>query len=103
MSGKYYNGAIYVHKAMFEALERMRFHCFLNSVSEDNKSSIKWFIEEYHNTCLKSPKGHEEVTNSFMLNGIWKMYNEFIQTNCAKNATFEYWSSYIDMIGKFHN
>ena len=48
MSGKYYNGAIYIHKAVYEGLQRLCFEAFLESLDEQQRDSIKWFTESMY-------------------------------------------------------
>ena len=103
MSGKFYNGALYVHKVMYEALQRLRFESFMNSLKPEERNSIEWFAKEHQQECL-STELLEHTISSFTFERIYAMYEEFIKINRLKNATFDYWCSYIDMVGKkfFH-
>ena len=44
LSGKHYNRSVSCHKVMYEALQRLRFQSFLDSITDENQE-LASFIE----------------------------------------------------------
>ena len=99
MSGKHYNRSIYVHKVMFEALQRLRFNVFFNQLEDNQKDSIRSYAESLH-ACFE--KSSETIINSYIFQRICHLYEDFVRERRTISPTFDYWSSYIDMAGMFY-
>lgn len=85
-----------VHKVLYEALERMRFSAFLCSLDDIEEEHIRSFIERFRGNVLSS----EQVCQSPVMELISERYANFVNQCREINPTFDFWSSYIDMVGK---
>lgn len=97
MSGKFYNGSTRCHKIMHEALERIRFQVFMDSLSPEERKDIEDQISilkdsfpchDFEN-LLERPAFHDIMTQ-------YGVFNETQKKTCP---TFSLWSSYIDISG----
>lgn len=95
VSGKHYNRCMTVHKVLYEALERMRFSAFLRSLDDIEEEHIRSFIERFRGNVLSS----EQVCQSPVMELISERYANFVNQCREINPTFDFWSSYIDMVG----
>lgn len=89
MSGKQYNRSVRAHKLMYEALQRLRFKSFFDSLDDDMKQfvqnvSTNLSIENYKDV----PNGLFEVIDSYLA---------YVDMQSDANPTFHFWSCYIDM------
>ena len=86
MSGKFYNGNTRCHKIMHEALERIRFQVFMDSLSEDERQIIEdqistlkdWFPGHDFETLLEEPAFHDIMTQ----------YSVFVETEGNMSSVF---------------
>ena len=90
MSGKQYNRSVRAHKLMYEALQRLRFKSFFDSLDDDMKQfvqnvSTNLSIENYKDV----PNGLFEVIDSYLA---------YVDMQSDANPTFHFWSCYIDMV-----
>ena len=97
MNGKFYNGSVKCHKAMHEALEMIRFQCFMDNCSPEHASEIESLLckvrdafpnEEFYD-YLESPELKEMI----------KEYEKFNEMASKKFPTFALWSTYIKITG----
>ncbi|XP_065646027.1 uncharacterized protein LOC136076646 isoform X2 [Hydra vulgaris] len=96
LTGKHYNRSIMVHKIMFEALSRLRFESFLNSLDVDNRHEVEDFcllLMELHGTSE-----FQWYIESGLFVEIRERYDEFVKISSERSSTFKFWSSYIDMV-----
>ena len=97
LSGKHYNRCVRAHKIMYEAMERLRFQAFedsLTAVEEDAFNSIAIEVQE--------DSGREKflkICASSNVAEAKEMYDQFIQRKSEENASFRFWSTYLDMHG----
>ena len=91
------NGSVKCHKAMHEALEMIRFQCFMDNCSPEHASEIESLLckvrdafpnEEFHD-YLESPELKEMI----------KEYEKFNEMASKKFPTFALWSTYIEITG----
>ena len=101
LSGKHYNRSVSYHKIVYEALQRLRFEAFLESLDGEKQDRIMVLLSEmsdafpsetFH-TLVKCPD-FEEIANE---------YEQFITDASTTSRTFAFWSMYIKMIGEFSN
>lgn len=90
MSGKQYNRSVRAHKLMYEALQRLRFKSFFESLDDDMKQfvqnvSTNLSVENYKDV----PNGLFEVIDSYLA---------YVDIQSDANPTFHFWSCYIDMV-----
>ena len=88
---------MHIHKLMFEVLERFRFEAFLLTLTDNEASSIAITLEELAKNAYEIL--FEEMLDSPLMNAINERYNKFISQNRCRNPTFDFWSSYIDIVG----
>lgn len=96
LSGKHYNRSIRTHKVIYEAMERLRFEVFENSLSAAEKTA-------FH---VIGFKGHEEserqnlpdICASDNVTDAKSLYDTFVKSQCEKNLLFSFWSMYIEMV-----
>lgn len=100
LSGKFYNGSTRCHKIMHEALERIRFQMFLDSLSPEERAQlqINERVSELNDTFATS--NFDDTVKSTKFKEIFDCYQEFIETHRNVCPTFALWSSYIDITGK---
>ncbi|XP_028419097.1 uncharacterized protein LOC114544759 [Dendronephthya gigantea] len=98
LSGKHYNRAVSCHKIMYEALQRLRFQAFLDSMTEKDQDDISSFIESMANSFPHDKFLTDGIENPKMLQ-ILQSYELFINDMCSKSRTFSFWSMYIKMAG----
>ena len=100
LSGKHYNRSIFCHKIVYEAMQRLRFEAFLESLTDDKKEDrimelvsdmSDAFPDKTFHSLIESPV-FEEITNE---------YEGFILDASSKSRTFAFWSMYIKMMGEF--
>ena len=97
MSGKNYNRSILCHKFMFEAMERLRFEAFMDTLDEENQEHICASVQKVM-SCFPE----QEFVNSLHsseIETIARLYQSFIEKSSEKSKTFAFWSMYIRMIG----
>lgn len=98
LSGKHYNRSISCHKVMYEALQRLRFEAFLETLNDESRERIYSLIVEMENSFLED-KLHDCI-ESQEFEDLFIQYETFIAESSAKSKTFAYWSMYIQMAGK---
>ena len=96
ISGKHYNRAVRSHKMMYEALQRLRFEAFLDTLDDGYHNEVISFVRTIQETF---PHHVHNKINSDDFNNLLKRYETFIADSKANSKTFAYWSMYIDMTG----
>ena len=95
ISGHHYNRSVRCHKLIYEALHRLRWQCFLETVPESDCSQVEQII-----SALKEKfpsRGYKEVVISPEFNNLCQRYEAFIQSK-GECPTFQFWSSYLEMV-----
>ena len=98
MSGKHYNRSLFCHKTMYEALQRLRFEEFLDTLDDESQEDISSFVGNMKNAFEEEDQLHEYI-NSVQMEQLCERYEAFISESSAKSLAFAYWSMYIKMIG----
>ena len=83
---------------MHEALERIRFQMFLNSLSPEETNNINGQVSTLKNLFPSRDFGNLLEQHAF--HDIMTRYGVFIETKKKTCPTFAFWSSYIDISGK---
>ena len=96
LSGHHYNRSIRANKMMYEALVRLRWKAFLEASSADECDSALDLAKEL-NEVGQTMKLFD-ITQQDRFTAILTMYQSFIEKERLENSTFDYWSSYIDMV-----
>lgn len=93
MSGKHYNRAIRSHRLMYEALSRLRISQFM----ADNDDANTYMMEaDNMSTTYKDPSFMD--SNHTKLEGFWEQYTSHATERSLASPTYQYWSSYLDMV-----
>ena len=97
MSGKFYNGSTRSHKIMHEALERVRFRVFMESLSQEKRLNIEDQISSLKDSYPDN--NFENQLQSRLFNDILNEYDVFVETQRKRCPTFSLWCSYIEISG----
>ena len=96
LSGHHYNRSVRVHKFMFEALSRMRLKSFIDSCSNDEKFNVLQVAQDL-STIEPTAKIYDVMgQDDFRI--VMDMYYKFVEKERSEKPTFNFWSSYIDMV-----
>ena len=98
MNGKHYNRAVRAHKIASEALQRLRFRRFLDSISEEAARDIHDLMANLSYTYSSENRG--ELSENQQLIRMLAAYNQFVESESQQNSNFAFWSSYIEMVGE---
>ena len=82
---------------MHEAMERLRFEAFLESLDDSERHSINLVVSEMMESFPESK--FFGFMESPQIEAIWQNYESFIQNESAKSRTFAFWSMYLRMTG----
>ena len=98
LSGKHYNRAMRVHKLVYEALERLRFKAFMDSLSKEDEECVRSKIQRLQES-FDSKTDFADVLSSEYMNELSLKYDLFITHESENRPTFALWSSYLSMVG----
>ena len=97
MNGKHYDRSIRAHKLVFEALSRLLWMTFFDSLSDNQYHQYLEVIKNIYDLYISSQFEKEEFPSAFI--EMTKHFDKFINENSVNNATFAFWISYLDMVG----
>ena len=80
---------------MYEALQRLRFKSFYNSLGEEAKSNLLCVTDTI---CSHVQDGKDMTDIPDELTNIIDAYLAFVDVSCSDNPTYNFWSGYIDMV-----
>ena len=94
--GKHYNRSVRVHKLIYEAMQRLRFAAFENSLA----GSVTNQFDSTGDSVLEDSKRETftEICTSKLVNDAKMAYDTFVEKRSEENPTFALWSKYIDMV-----
>ncbi|XP_038063921.1 uncharacterized protein LOC119734467 [Patiria miniata] len=95
INGHHYNRSIRCHKVMAEALHRLRWQSFIEGVSEVDAEQYGDMVHNLHSTF--PDQEYEDLVESPTFQGMMMAYDDFIKSQ-SKDATFAFWSSYLEMV-----
>jgi predicted DNA-binding ribbon-helix-helix protein len=98
LSGKHYNRAMRAHKLMFEALERLRFKAFVDSLAEEEGECVTSLIKRLQDS-FHSQTDFADVLGSECVDELAVKYDSFITHESENRPSFALWSSYLSMVG----
>jgi hypothetical protein len=87
LSGHHYNRSINTMKVMYEAMERLHFSSFLDSLNDEEF--------EYFDSAITVK---DEYPESQEFVGLFDKYQHFCLMTRKEDPTFELWSSFLDMM-----
>jgi hypothetical protein len=88
---------MHCHKVMSEALHRLRFQAFLDSVNDEESASIYSVVFDLLNNFPSEDFQEKLSTEPF--SEILEKYENFVTQESQCNPTFSLWSTYLEMIG----
>ncbi|XP_028410493.1 uncharacterized protein LOC114533190 [Dendronephthya gigantea] len=97
LSGKHYNRSVFCHKIVHEAMQRLRFDAFLDSLDEEKEERFMGFIRDMSDS-FPEQNFHEHIENE-VFEKICNEYESFVEDASNKSRTFAFWSMYIKVIG----
>ena len=83
---------------MYEALQRLRFEAFLDTLDEEYQESIFSLIITMQDSFTEGR--FQECMKSQLFDNIVIKYETFVAESSTKSKTFAYWSMYTKMVGK---
>ena len=96
MTGKHYNRSMHCHKVMSEALQRLRFQAFMDSLCNEDSTKITAVVchlfEDFPSEHFEAKVRMEAFSE------VLTMYEQFVVRESEKSPTFSLWSSYLEMI-----
>ena len=96
MNGHQYNQSIQAHKITLDALMRLRFEAFLDTLNDyDETAALKVIGDMYYSFPSSD---FIILTNGSEFSGLLTTYNDFISRMRRTLPTFDHWSTYIDMV-----
>lgn len=81
---------------MFEALQRLRFEAFLESMNEDERTNALKTVDQIKNAYAEGTL--MSLTQSLEICDLHQRYLNFVTERSNSHGTFEYWSQYIEMV-----
>ena len=84
------------HKIVVEALERLRFDAFLESLSEDSRNVITKLANDM--LRLFPSQAFDEVMVCFDIQTLNENYQKFCTERSSSSATFAFWQTYIELV-----
>ncbi|XP_030848031.1 uncharacterized protein LOC115918836 [Strongylocentrotus purpuratus] len=95
MNGHNYNRSIRCHKLMAEALHRLRWQSFMGSLEEERQHQYREVVASLQGSF---PSEFTNQVQGELYQAMVKEYKDFIEEG-KKDATFTFWSSYLDLVG----
>ena len=96
LTGKQYNRCIRVHKVIYEAMQRLRYLAFYDSLPDHEADKLCSFGVDLLNCGNESLSGFCSDDSNFLA---WKgAFDSFVKERSNENPTFAFWSTYIDMV-----
>ena len=96
LSGHHYNRSIRAHKLMYEALQRLRWAAYLDASNTTECDAVLDVVREL-NDAGPTMMLYDVIQHDRFKTTVEK-YESFVEKRRAENPTFDYWSSYIDMV-----
>ena len=94
MNGHNYNRSVRCHKLMAEALHRLRWESFMCTLEEEKQHQYKEIVSSLQGSF---PTEFTDHVQGEVYQAMVKEYENFVEEG-KKDATFNFWSSYLDMV-----
>ncbi|XP_041466296.1 uncharacterized protein LOC121416845 [Lytechinus variegatus] len=96
LSGHHYNRSIRAHKCIVEALERLRWQAYMNSLSDVEYASTYEILSKLQSDFPTF--SFTEFVQGEDYQAMVSSYRSFVEQRSAQDPTFALWSSYIEMV-----
>ena len=91
------NKSVLCHKTVHEALERLRFEAFLDTLDDESQERILLLTVDMKDS-FNEGKFHDYL-ESQPFKDLFQEYGKFIEKSSAESKTFAYWSMCMKMAG----
>jgi hypothetical protein len=96
LTGKHYNRCIRAHKLVYEALQRLRFLAFYDSLPDNEAEELDSLSVDLLERINENLEDFCSTDSTFIS---WKTaFDSFVGGRIEDNPTFAFWSTYIDMV-----
>ena len=96
LTGKHYNRCIRAQKVVFQAMQRLRFLAFYESLPDNEAEELSSFSVDLLDSIDETLPEFCSTDDRFIA---WKeAFDSFAKKRSKENPTFSIWSTYIDMI-----
>ncbi|XP_070548281.1 uncharacterized protein [Ptychodera flava] len=95
MSGHHYNRSVRCHKLVAEAMHRLRFNEFLDSLTEEEHLPVIAYLLDLRDSY---PHSFTDAVNTEEMKQLQQKYTDHIQKCCESNVNYAFWSSYLNMV-----
>ena len=95
MSGQQYNRSMRCHKIVAEAMQRLRFHDFLDSIPKDESVTACNTLRQLH---MSYPDNFEEMANENASKILQEQYNKHVKKRSTENVNYAFWSTYLELV-----
>ena len=90
LTGKHYNRCIRAHKVVFEAMQRLRFLAFYESLPDNETEELSSFSVDFLDSIDKTLPEFCSTDDRFIA---WKdAFDSFVKKRSEENPTFSFWS-----------
>ncbi|XP_070581426.1 uncharacterized protein [Ptychodera flava] len=95
MSGHHYNRSVRCHKLVAEAMHRLRFNEFLDSLTEEEHLPVIASLLDLRDSY---PHSFIDAVNTEEMKQLQQKYTDHIERCCESNVNYAFWSSYLNMV-----
>ncbi|XP_070559922.1 uncharacterized protein [Ptychodera flava] len=95
MSGHHYNRSVRCHKLVAEAMHRVRFNEFLDSLTEEEHLRVITSLIQLRESFPHSLIDEVETKDIELLQ---QKYADHVQKCCESNINYAFWNSYLEMV-----
>ena len=96
LSGKHYNHCVRAHKVVYEAMQRLRFLAFLQSLPEAEAQKSDVLGRQLVDAAKRGTIPDACTTSDFST--LKNAFDEYVAKRKEENPTFALWSTYIDVV-----
>ncbi|KAK6168598.1 hypothetical protein SNE40_019797 [Patella caerulea] len=96
INGHHYNRSLRAHKLLYEALQRLRFSVFLDSLGENDAIPIQKEMTNLELAYGTKTLSEYLITEDYII--LVDKFETFVSQKCKENPTFAFWSNYINLV-----
>ncbi|PIK39062.1 hypothetical protein BSL78_24089 [Apostichopus japonicus] len=96
LNGHHYNRSVRTHKLAADALSRLRWLAFLDTLNDQQREEIRMVLADLHESYLSNTI--LDFVRMDELKMLQQQCQQFISRHSAVNPTFALWSSYLEMV-----
>lgn len=96
ISGHHYNCGVRAHKLLAEALKKIRWQSFINSLPPFKADKIQAVVSDLHNAFPNA--NFQQLNESPVFEEMLSAYELYIKESSKSNATFAFWTFYLQIV-----